>query len=439
VDGQGHPTPVGRAMGGLPMHPRLAHMLLRAAHPEARALACDLAALLSERDILQAAPGVSRSADIALRLERLAHRRRGGKGARCEQSGDTQVLKRLERVSRQFCGLLERLPLPQSGGVESAAGLLAMAYPDRIAKQTRHGRFQLASGRGASLAEEDNLAGAAFLVAAQLDAGHTEARIRLALALDESELRALPDLPLQRIESVIWDAQEQAVLALREERLGALRLSARPLQAADPQALQAAMLQGIRQMGLGCLPWDRPTRQWRDRLLCLREWQPQADWPHLSDDWLAAHLETWLGPWLDGVTRRSQLQRLDLSGILQSRLSWDRLKQMEVLAPTHLQVPSGSRKRLDYTPGAPPVLAVRLQELFGLAQTPTVCGGRMAVVLHLLSPAQRPIQVTQDLAGFWQRTYSEVKKELKGRYPKHYWPDDPYQAQPTARAKPRSK
>jgi ATP-dependent helicase HrpB len=439
VDAQGRLTAVGKAMGELPLHPRLAHMLLRAADSRARALACDLAALLSERDILKAGPNSGRDTDIELRLALFSRWRERSRGEVFDRSLDVAGIKRLQRVSRQFYGLLQARSLPRSGGVRSAAGLLAMAYPDRIARQTRHGRFQLASGRGASVVEEDSLAAARYLVAAQLDAGQSEARIRLALAIDEAELRELPDLPLQRAESVVWDAAQQAVLALQEERLGALRLSAKPLQQADPQAVQAAMLTGIRQLGLASLPWDRQTRQWRNRLLCLREWQPDEAWPDLSDAWLSTHLEEWLGPWLSGVTRRAQLQKLDLLGILQSRLSWDRLKRLEALAPTHLVVPSGSRKRLEYTPGAPPVLAVRLQELFGLAQTPTVCGGRVQVMLHLLSPAQRPIQVTRDLAGFWERTYSEVKKELKGRYPKHYWPDDPDQAEPTARVKPRGK
>jgi ATP-dependent helicase HrpB len=439
VDAQGRLSTVGRVMGELPLHPRLAHMLLRAADSPARAKACDLAALLSERDILRVGPDGGRGSDIDLRLSLLARWREGSRAEPLERSLDIAGIRRLERASRQFHGLLRALPWPETGGVRSTAGLLAMAYPDRIARQTRHGRFQLASGRGASLPEEDNLAAAPYLVAAELDAGRTEARIRLALAIAEAELRELPDLPLQQRETVVWDTGQQAVLAVREERLGALRLSARPLPEAEPQAVLTAMLGGLRQMGLACLPWDSQTRQWINRLLCLREWQPEAGWPDLSDDWLSAHLEAWLGPWLNGVTRCAQLQKLDLLGILRSRLGWERCKRLDELAPTHLTVPSGSRKRLEYTPGAPPVLAVRLQELFGLAQTPTVCAGQVAVRLHLLSPAQRPIQVTQDLAGFWQRTYSEVKKELKGRYPKHYWPDDPYQAQPTARARPRGK
>jgi ATP-dependent helicase HrpB len=197
------------------------------------------------------------------------------------------------------------------------------------------------------------------------------------------------------------------------------------------------MLQGIREMGIDCLPWNKASRQWLNRVTCLAEWQPNAGWPELTDKWLLGHLEAWLAPWLDGINRRTQLQKLNLLSILQGRLTWDQLKLIEQAAPTHLQVPSGSKKRLEYEPGSIPVLAVRLQEVFGWTETPRICQGQVPVVMHLLSPASRPIQVTQDLHGFWERTYSEVKKELKGRYPKHYWPDDPYQAEPTARVKRR--
>jgi len=289
------------------------------------------------------------------------------------------------------------------------------------------------------MAEEDPLAGEPFLVVAQLDAGKTDGRIQLAVSISEKELRQLPDLKLETVDSVTWDTSKQVVSARREERLGALRLSSRPLEKADPEAVKAAMLQGISEMGLTCLPWNRHVRQWQNRVICLAAWQPAPDWPDLTDAWLMANLREWLAPWLDRISRREQLQKLDLLGILQSRLSWDQSKALEAAAPTHLQVPSGSRKQLAYEPGSPPVLAVRLQEMFGLSETPSVCHGKVPVMLHLLSPAQRPIQVTQDLPGFWQRTYSEVKKELKGRYPKHYWPDDPYQAEATAKVRRNRK
>jgi len=214
-------------------------------------------------------------------------------------------------------------------------------------------------------------------------------------------------------------------------------LSRRPLQEADPEAVREVLLQGIAEQGLEVLPWSKPLRRWQARLCWLEAVLGDEQLPDLSDAWLSSHLAEWLGPWLDGFSRLTQLQRLDLDSILRSRLSWDQQQLIEQEAPSHLQVPSGSRIPLEYTPGEAPVLAVRLQELFGLAETPRVGRGRVPVMLHLLSPAQRPVQITDDLGGFWRRTYAEVKRELKGRYPKHYWPDDPMQAVATARAKPR--
>ncbi len=205
---------------------------------------------------------------------------------------------------------------------------------------------------------------------------------------------------------------------------------------ADPEALRQALLTGVRQMGLNCLPWTTELQDWRARVLSLRRWFPDEDWPDLSDAWLTGQLAEWLGPWLDGITRREHLARLDLAAALYDLLDHRQQVQLNELAPTHLPVPSGSRIRLRYLPGESPVLAVKLQELFGLADTPRIARGRIPVTLHLLSPAQRPIQVTQDLRGFWERTYAEVKKELKGRYPKHPWPDDPWTAIPTRRARP---
>ncbi|HYQ92324.1 MAG TPA: ATP-dependent helicase C-terminal domain-containing protein, partial [Candidatus Competibacteraceae bacterium] len=193
--------------------------------------------------------------------------------------------------------------------------------------------------------------------------------------------------------------------------------------------------EGVRQLGLDCLPWDRDSRDWQARVLSLRHWFPEEGWPDVTDTTLAATLEDWLEPYLGGITRREQLQRLDLKQILRNRLDWSLAARLDEAAPTHLQVPSGSRLRLRYTPGEAPVLAVKLQELFGLAETPRIANGRVPVTLHLLSPAQRPIQVTQDLRNFWENTYAEVKKELKGRYPKHPWPDDPWSEPPTRRTK----
>jgi len=323
--------------------------------------------------------------------------------------------------------------------VSGAAALLAMAYPDRIAQRTGHGRFRLVSGRAALLKEDDPLAAAPFIVAAQLDAGRSEGRVRLAAEISEAEIRSLPGVGLELRERVEWDGAQQAVICREEERLGAVLLSQRALQRPDAEAVREAMLVGIRQLGLGALPWSDRLRQWLARVDCLRVAAPTDGWPDLSEAALEATLEGWLAPWLDGLSRRSHLQKIDLQGALLSRLSWQQQRELDRLAPTHIEVPSGSRIPLHYAMGKTPVLAVRLQEMFGLAETPRICGGRVALMLHLLSPARRPIQVTQDLRGFWERTYAEVRRELKGRYPKHLWPDDPWSATATARAKPRSR
>lgn len=273
---------------------------------------------------------------------------------------------------------------------------------------------------------------------AHLDAGREEGRIFLAAPVTVAELERLLSRHIQEQDTVVWDGRQEAVVARRERRLGQLVLAGRELTAADPVLLRCAMVAGIRQLGLERLPWSRDLRDWQARVLSLRHWFPDEGWPDVSDVHLAATLEEWLEPYLDGVTRREHLARLDLGGILSQRLDWRLRECLDREAPTHLQVPSGSRLRLRYCPGEAPVLAVKLQEMFGLVDTPRIAGGRIAVTLHLLSPAQRPIQVTQDLRGFWERTYYEVKKELKGRYPKHPWPDEPWSAAPTRRTRSRS-
>jgi len=422
-------------MARLPLHPRLAHMLLRARLQD-RPWVCDLAALLSERDILpRRGEGVA-GADIGLRLRLLGEWREhpGSAGGR---TLDGAACRQVERVSRDWLrrlGEVEPLETPET---LSLAQYLALAYPDRLAQQTAHGRFRLVSGRAVRLAEEDPLAADPFLVAAQLDAGQAEGRVRLAAGIREGEIRRLPELTVEVAEQVVWESASGRVSAVQQESVGALVLGRRPLPDADPERIRGAMLRGVAEMGLASLPWSKPLKQWRERVVWLKAESGEEGFPDLTDDWLMGNLAQWLAPWLDGIASRQQLQRLDLTAALHGLLSWDQLQRVEREAPSHLQVPSGSRLPLRYRPGEAPVLAVRLQELFGLVETPRVCRGRVPVMLHLLSPAQRPIQITGDLAGFWSRTYPEVKKELKGRYPKHYWPDDPLQATPTARAKPR--
>jgi len=440
LDDKGRITAIGQQMAGLALHPRLAHMLNHAAASGQLSLAADLAALLSERDLLKRQRGdIPPSVDIEERLQVLAQWRedRRALGARpdIDQGACARVDQAARRWSRPRTGrIAERASQPLSVG-----GLLGLAFPDRIARRRDGGSggYRLAGGRGASLPDADRLSGEEFLVIPALDAGRSEGRVFLAAPISLDEIRATHGAAIVHRQKVVWQPKSESVVARDEACLGRIILSSRALSEVDPQLQRQAMLEGIRQMGLAALPWDRESEEWLARLRCLRRWQPTADWPDVSEQALLAGLDQWLGPWLDGVTRKDQLKRLNLKTILSSLLQWDQQQRMDELAPTHIQVPSGSRKRLDYSDPEAPVLPVKLQEMFGLADTPRVCGGAVAVKLHLLSPAQRPIQVTQDLRGFWERTYQEVKKELKGRYPKHYWPDDPWTAVATARVRPK--
>jgi ATP-dependent helicase HrpB len=419
-------TAHGRAMRELGVHPRLAHMMLRGRELGCGRLACELAALLEEGDPLRTG-----DSDIVPRIERLR-----GLGA---EAYDRGALRTCRELAAQWQRQLGSAPAPADHADLVLAGvLLAWAYPDRIARR-RSGadnRFLLSSGRGARFLDAEPLAAADWIVAAHLD-GAREARIFLAAVITRAQLLEHHAELINEHTFVIWDDGEQAVQARRQQRLGELVVADEPWTDADTEAVQAALLAGIRRAGAGCLPWTEAARELQARIGFLRRLAPN-DWPGLSDEALLATLEEWLSPWLEGVSRFSHLKRLDLHAALLARLSWTQQRELDELAPTTLTVPSGSRVRLDYCEETP-VLAVRLQEMFGLTETPRIAGGRVPVLLHLLSPARRPMQITRDLATFWQGAYHEVKKELKGRYPKHHWPDDPLQAVPTARAKPRRR
>ena len=432
---QGRITPLGRKMAELPAHPRLGHMLLAAAQHGATDLACDLAALLSERDIIK---GRGRSADIEDRLHALTAFRNDGAAAAKSLDADTDACRRVIQTSKQ---LREHLPKPgrDKGEKISAGELLALAFPDRIGQRRGEGRgqYKLTSGRGAVLPAHDRLASHEYLAVAELDAGKIEGRIFLAAPLAREALVSLFADRLQREEKVSWDEQSATVKPQRLLRLGELILEAAPLAKPSAEAVLTALLSGIRSLGLAALPWSDKARELQARLESMRLWQPEAGWPEVSDACLTKTLEQWLAPYLTGMRSAEHLKKLDLFAILAGMLDWQQQSQLGREAPTHLTVPSGSRVKLRYTPGEAPVLAVRLQEMFGLADTPKICNNTVPVLLHLLSPAQRPMQITQDLRGFWEGAYHEVKKELRGRYPKHHWPDDPWQAQPTSRIKPR--
>ncbi len=428
LDADGVITAHGRAMARLPMHPRLAHMVLKGRELGLGALACELAALLSERDPLRARPG-ERDADLRLRVEALRGMTRG-------LALDRGALARAREQARQWRRTLR--VAAAEGDIESTGLLLAFAYPDRIARRRPGGepRYQMTNGRGAFFAEHEPLSAEDWLAIADLDGDRREARVFLAAPLDAAAIEAQFGEAVAMHEEVVWDGREEAVKARRQRRLGALALEDKPLAEPDPAAVTAALLEGVAQIGLQALPWTRAAEQWRARVAFLRRVEG-GNWPDLSDRALLSSLDQWLGPFLDGMSRRAHLARLDLMAVLQAQIDWPRQKALDELAPTHVVVPSGSRIPVDYESGAEPVLAVRLQEMFGLAETPRIAGGKVPLLLHLLSPARRPVQVTRDLASFWANAYKQVKADLKGQYPKHYWPDDPLQAEPTARAKPR--
>ncbi|MDB4896264.1 MAG: ATP-dependent helicase HrpB, partial [Firmicutes bacterium] len=416
-------TAHGRQMADLGLHPRLAHMLLRAVPLRLGSLACELAALLSERDIL---PG-ERDGDLRHRIDAVR-----GFGY---HSVDFDAIRRIKTEADRWKQAL-RLPPRDVPDDEATGLLLAFAYPDRIAQRRPGGGFLLRNGRGARFAQPQPLANQEYIVAADLDDQGPESRIFLGAPVSLGDLeRHVADQII--VESLVaWDPGAQAVRARRRERLGALVLLEAPIANPDPEEALAALLQGIRSTGLELLPWTKSARQLQERLIFMHRFEP--GWPDASDAALAATVGDWLAPHLYGMRSRDNLQRLKLAEILGGLLSWAQREALDEGAPTHMAVPSGSRIPIDYSDPTTPVLAVRLQELFGLAQTPRIAHGRVPLTLHLLSPARRPVQVTQDLASFWQNAYFAVRKDLRGRYPKHYWPEDPLAATPTSRTRPRT-
>ncbi len=439
IDAAGRPTALGRQMSTLGLHPRLAHMVLRGQQLGRQGLACELAALLSERDPLKSR-GALRNPDLRLRIEMLH-----GATAPAGFEADRAALTRI----RQLAAQIERRLRPSSAAARRRTGthresasaglLLAMAYPDRIGRRRRSqpGHYLLSGGRGAMFPQAAALAGSEFIVVASLDDVEREARIHLALPVDLFDLETHVSPLIETESEIAWNDREHCVVARKLRRLGKLTLTESRLVAVDPEAVLAAMLTGIRSMGLGCLPWTEELEERRARLAFARAMSSQSryDWPDTGDDRLLETLESWLGPWLDGVTRRDQLVRIDLHCAFENLADWNSWKRLDEFAPTHLAVPSGSRVRLDYSSGQPK-LSVRLQEVFGLMESPRIGDRQVAVTMELLSPARRPVQVTRDLASFWADGYAEVRKELKGRYPKHYWPEDPMQAVATRRLRP---
>ena len=452
-------TPLGRRMLALGTHPRLAAMLLAAQGAHDRALSCDLAALIEARDPLSAAMGSPRSDALADRWQALAAFRQHRAVAQASRS----ALAAIDQAARQWRRRLRvEGPAPVDAPAHALGDLLLHAFPDRIARQHPGDprRYQLANGRSAVLLDDSVLRGEPWLVIVELRAagraggpgrghgGRGDAQVLRAAPLDEARLqREFPQRFVTR-DRIAWDAGARAITAVRERRFDRIVLEARALaRPGDPAGVASyadALADGVRDLGLAALPWSEGLSQWRARARCVRAWLPElATLPALSDAWLLATLDTWLTPALVGKTRLAALDAQRLGEALMSTVDWSLRQRIDALAPTRITVPSGMVRDIHYAfdedsdqPVAP-VLAVKLQELFGLADTPRIADGRVPLTLHLLSPGGRPLQVTQDLQGFWQRTYPEVRREMKGRYPKHPWPDDPWTATATHRAKPK--
>jgi ATP-dependent helicase HrpB len=424
----------------MPLHPRLGRLLLRSRELGCPALGCRIAALLSERDLFRSAAGGSlsrlSSSDIADRLEVLRSRQSSGVS---DLRVDPAALHNVERVTRQLERFLavSAAKYDCENNDELASRLLLAAYPDRLARRRESGGgYLLLGGRGARISERSAVRTADYIVAPAIDAGNqAEAIIRLAAEISESVIREERSGHIRRETVVSWDEREERVVARTLERIGSIQLSSVTVVPTAAQAVPA-VIGAVRGSGLSLLSMSEAVRQLQGRLRTVRTACPEREWPDVSDSALLETLEDWLAPHLEGVNSAKMIARLDIADILRHSLEYRQQRELDELAPSHLTVPSGSRIKIDYT-GEIPVLAVKLQELFGLPVGPALCGGRVSVLLHLLSPAGRPIQVTRDLRGFWDGAYLQVKKELKGRYPRHPWPDDPWSAAPTRRAKPR--
>jgi len=430
-------TPLGRRMLTLGTHPRLAAMLMAAGTGAEQALACDLAALVEARDPLRQGGDA-----LAARWRALAAFRQG----RVPHDANRGGLATIDAASKQWRRRLrcDAAP-PASVEAHQLGDLLAHAFPDRIAARhpTDPLRYLLANGRSARLFDPSDLRGEPWLVAVELRYEARDALLLRAAPVDENRLRL--DFPerFTQEDVVRWDGEKRALVARRETRFDRIVLDSRSAGRVDPAHAAKALTDAVAELGVDALPWTGGLRQWQARALAVRAWMPELDLPDVSDAALMATLPAWLTPAFNGKTRLDALDESSLGDALKSPLPWAQRQLIDRHAPVRITVPSGMERPIHYaldadgvTPQAP-VLAVKLQELFGLSDTPRIADGRIPLTLHLLSPGGRPLQVTQDLRNFWANTYAEVKKEMKGRYPKHPWPDDPWTATATHRAKPR--
>ncbi len=436
LDREDRATKRGRMMANLPLHPRLAHMVLEGKEQGRGPQACALAALFAERDPLRGGAGADLSSRLAFILDR------PGSGA--ERGGNVgRIREQMRRIALR-AGI--DLKAGASSGTLDPGPLLALAWPERVALRRGPGGYLMRNGRGAVLHPDDPLGAHACLAIAEAQGGErlADARIRLAAPLSRQDLENLFAEEIILEERIAWDEARQAVSARRLRRLDALVLEETPLPDPDPEQVRAVLLEALSGLGAQVLPWTEEQQRLRGRIAFARGLEergltPALGWPDCSDAALSATLPDWLGPFLGDADRLGRVTPAMLGAALAALLPWPLPAKLDELAPEALDVPSGRRIPLEYGAAGQvaqaPVLAVKLQELFGLTATPSVAGGRVPVTLHLLSPAGRPVQVTSDLAGFWQNGYPAVRAELRGRYPKHPWPEDPLTAPPTRRTK----
>ena len=441
LDAKGTVTPVGEAMARLPLHPRLSRLLLKAAELGCPLLGADLAALLSERDIIRHrhSPFTDTTGGLDL-SERLQLLRQWRQGNMPSGKADPWALRAVDRTAQQLRRLLDKKG--EASGREASGMiplLLLFAFPDRIAKRREEndGRYLLRPGRRVRLSAKLMPGGSPYIIAVVVDQGEkAEGTVHMAESLTEELIRQEMGGQIETLRRVEWDRQEGRIIAALDERMGAITLSSQPVNPSEEEV--ASILCDAIRSRTGNIIFSREARQFQARVRLMKQSYPEENWPDLSEEMLLSAPENWLLPELKGIRSAQQLAALNILPALKDRLAWEQRRLLEDRAPASIPVPSGHNIPIDYVSGEIPVLAVKLQEMFGLADTPAIAGGRVKLLLHLLSPARRPVQITRDLKEFWNTGYSQVKKELKGRYPKHPWPDDPWNAVPTRKTKGRN-
>lgn len=432
IDQNNKLTSHGKRLSKLAVHPRIAHMLVESVALGAAEYACFIAAMLEEKDLLQ---GQQRNnPDFMARVNSLFDVR-----------STSQIKKQIFRQSKRLLNKLKRLDnylstkqQPPEKSKHLTALLLAMVFPDRIAQQRGSG-YRLANGSGA-IANDDFLISDDFIVVVTLGGQGTTAKIFQAIGVSSAELQQYFSELITETRQVKWDDKSQSVKAELSRNLGKLLISSKPLSDPDPTLVSKGLLKGVKKRGIISLPWNKELRQWQSRINRLRQFnQFSAEFPDMSDQYLLDSLSDWLGPYVEGFKKLSQITHDVLTQALKAQLDWSLQQKLDELMPLSIKVASGSNIKLDYDQGDKPILAVKLQEMFGQKKTPSVAGGQLPIVIHLLSPARRPLQITEDLESFWANGYIEVKKQMKGKYPKHPWPDDPLQAVATRYTKKKMK